>query len=285
MNAAITLKYEMNGDNINVGDEPEFPVEIEVRAHLVDYAKPSQRQIRLNSKPFIRPVRIQISLDDVESVQTFYSMLHKQIPNLPKHNMFFIFVDTQEWSGFVTNPEHVQYIASHHSTICLAIFNETYFERAIKLRNAPTIPQEMADFLKEPLPAPSQVSQIIQTMNEQRVTTHNRIINGATSGQFIDVQNMATSTLTIRVDDPHICLIPITPKFKPLLLGLNMALTAMDLHLYPRNRVININEELVKDIVINIIQQHSPSFSTEEYTDEYTDEGNYEEDDEGSSNE
>ena len=274
-NEPFILKYEMDGDNIQPGERPDFPVEIEVTCHNVEYAKPSKRELRISNKNIFPPCRISINEDDISDIKTFYMNQHNKLPGLPNHNKYFVFIDTQEWSGFLTNDAQVCYIVSHHAAILIVVFSDTYFERAVKIRNSFTIPQEMVQFLRTPLPQLSQAHRVASAIRANSIMNRNRIEEGSNNSEIQDITQPRMSSLTIAANDPYICLIPVTPKFKPLLLGLNMVLTTMDIHLYPRNRTIQVNEDLVRQIVIDIIQQHVPGSSESDQSSNSEEEENH----------
>ena len=254
----LTMFYRIDGENIEPGEAPTFPVEILVTCNNVEAVKPSALQLRLSHRPLVPQRTISINAEDVEDVTTFYINLHHKIVALPSNNKFFIFADTQAWSGFVTCDDHVKYIASHKSSIVIAILNDTYFERAIKYRNRPTIPENMSNFLRQPLPQQSQASRVTTAMQHHAITTFQRLREGAENREIFDIPQERSSMLSILHDDPYITLIPITPKFKQLFIALNSTLTAMDLHLYPRNRTLEVDEEIVKNVIITVIQEHIP---------------------------
>ena len=62
----------------------------------------------------------------------------------------------------------------------------------------------------------------------------------------------------------NITFIPVSPKFKPLLIAVNAALVAMDLHLVPRGRVLDVDEDEIKEIICTIFENHIPREDSDE---------------------
>ena len=221
--------------------------------------------------------------EDLSDFPRFYQVFHSKIAGFPNHNKFFVFTDTQEWNGFIWKDEHLKYLAINHPSSIVTIFNDTYFSRAIHVRNCTTIPPEMRDFLSAPLPSPSQVRQA--SLNARMISQERRerILADANSIDNIDIDSTISRSmermqhLTIDHNDPYITLIPINPEFRGLFISLNATLTCMSLHLAPRGRCCDVDQSLVEEIVISILEYHSQEeeeFGEEENQDEETESDN-----------
>ena len=257
----FTLNYETQDVEVDLSHPVAFPLSIYFEFHLVEMAKPSIRELRLARRPFLQAQEVEILEEDAENVGTLYECLHRKVIGFPLHNKFFIFTDTQEWNGFIWLENYVKYMCIHKTSSIVAIFNDTYFNRAIKLRNQFTIPPEMIDFLRRTEAPASQVQRVRREMQSEIANTRRRIMESAESEENVDVGRRMplAQQLTIDINDPYITLIPINPEFKGLFIALNSVLSAMNLHLVPRGRSLEVDEDLVREIVTSIIEAHVPN--------------------------
>ena len=126
----------------------------------------------------------------------------------------------------------------------------------------------MVQFMRAPLPAPSQVRLASLNADSLSQNRRERIMNEANSSENFDAypheRYHNTQQLTLAHDDPYLTLIPINPEFRKLFIALNATLTCISIHLVPRGRCIDVDETLVEEIVTTIIDQHSVIMDEEE---------------------
>ena len=272
------LSYDCRPRQIDLTGEPQYPCRIQIDCHYVEKITPSQKILYIVPRAALERTIAEFEDTDMISMQTFYDALHRVLPGLPQNNHLFIFIDTHEWNGFLSDDLHIRYLAIHQSNIIIAILNETFFARGIKLRNEPIVPQTLLQVLHSNLPQQSQVQRV--TANALALTQSNRsrIINDASDRGIVDVTSSIPGVVTIQPNDPYIVAIPVCPKFKNLLIALNATLVAIDLHLAPRGRTTEVDEDLVKDIVCAIFEEHVPHEEEEENDNEEEENQNEEED-------
>ena len=270
-----TLSYNLEEPDLDINQEVTYPVTIHFEFRMVEYAKPTKRELRLSARPLFDAKDITFEEDDLSDFPHFYQVFHTKVTGLPNHNKFFVFTDTQDWNGFVRKDEHLKYLAIYHPSSLLTFFNDTYFSRATRLRGQSTIPIVMRNFLSMPLPSPSPVR--MASLNASNISheRRERIFSAANSSENIDVRSSISPErmqhLVIDLHDPYITLIPINPEFRGLLISLNATLTCMQLHLAPRGRCIDVDQSLVEEIVLEIIDRHS-QYEEEDDEEEINDE-------------
>ena len=237
----------------------QFPVDIEFEFRNVDRAVPTKRKLVLSSVYALATQKISFVQEEVDSLAAFYNALHKKVPALPPNNHFLIFIDVNEpatYNGFVADDTHVILMAVKCKSAIVAILNATYFERAIKVRGDYIIPPCLVDVLNSPPPEQSQTARIINSAKARNIDLRTRIINDAQSPGIIDVKR-PMSTIAVDPYDPDIACIPVCPKFKSLFIALNATLVCINTHLVPRGRTLEVDEELVREVVTTIIEEHT----------------------------
>lgn len=246
--------FEVDMSSVN------FPVEIDFVFKNVDRAIPSKHRLILSQANALSQQKISFKEEDVESLKTLYDVLHSKVPGLPPNNHFFIFIDVNEpqgYSGFVSHDTHVLQMIAKGKSALITILNSTYYERALKLRGELVIPQELFDIMESPPPTQSQTALVINSAKAKNLEKRTRIVEGSYNADIVDVRK-TMSLIAVDPFDNDVAFIPVDPNYKTLLIGINAALVCIEKHLYPRGRTIPLNEDLVREIVTTIIEEHAP---------------------------
>ena len=260
-----TLSYEPQ-QSIDIQDHPEFPASIKCVFKNVERVIPSQKKLIVSSAEAIEEQTLEFDQEDMATIASFYASLHSKVVALPSNNHIFIFFDANEpegYKGFVADDSHIHLLALKKSTALIVLLNITCYNRAIKLRGKCILPPHLIEVMESNPPSISQTARTINCIKAKKSNDRIRILNAANDESIVDNRRVY-STIAIEADDPDIAFIPVAPKFRSLLIAVNSALVAMDLHLVPRGRTMCVDEDEIKEIVCSIFENHVPREEEEE---------------------
>lgn len=262
-----TLIYKEE-DIDDIDNEPENPINIEINFAVACKCTPSKFEVAIADRNSIPPQIVSFETADFISVETLYEAIHQKVRAAPESNKFFMFSTNKDWNGFICTDNHTHFIANNPSSILIVTLNDTFVQRITNHYNKSTLNAKMTA-LMDPENAPvNVVGEIISERKRKTYEHRTQILANANSDEYNDrnpsirIESLRSSLIVGPNED--ITLIPIWSQYKPLFLGLNSACYAIEMHLLPRKRVYPLDEEMVREIVLEVIRKHAMEETEEE---------------------